>query len=88
MDVWASLQIYLTLSKMTVSIPLDFNSILPPELDVFVYQEDRSRIIARGQISVHSDYKSLDGITITKTHILVDITEIYVPGAVITAHHG
>ena len=90
LDVWASLQIYLSLSEMNVPTPIDFESTPPPPagLEVFIYQEDRSCIIARGCVSVHSDYRSLDGISITKMRILIDVHMVFVPGAVILTHKG
>ena len=89
LDVWASLQIYLSLQEMTVPTPVDFKSVPPPDLgtEIFIYQEDKSRIVARGSLSPLG-YRTLDGISITATRILIDIKEVYIPGAVITTHHG
>ena len=66
-----------------------FHSISAPQqgLEVFVYQEDRSRIIARGTVS-QFHYNSLDGINVTPTRVLVDVQEVYVPGAIIVTHRG
>lgn len=87
LDVWASLQIYNQLQALQVPSPLTFTPIPQPGTKVFLYQEDRTRIIACGQISVHA-YNSLDGINISPSRSLIDIDEIFIPGAVITVHHG
>ena len=87
LDVWASLQIYNQLQALQVPSPLTFTPLPLPGTKVFLYQEDRTRIIACGQISMHT-YNSLDGINISPSRSLIDIAEIFIPGAVITVHHG
>ena len=87
LDVWASLQIYNKLQALHVPSPLTFTPLPLPGTKVFLYQEDRTRIIACGQISMYA-YNTLDGINISPSRCLIDIDEIFIPGAVITVHHG
>jgi hypothetical protein len=87
LDVWASLQIYKDLEVMAVPAPLSFSPPPKPGTEIFLYQEDQTKIIARGQISVDQS-KHLDGINISPTRTLIDVHDIYVPGAIITVHHG
>ena len=54
-----------------------------PGLDVFVYQDDRSKIIARGQNAEQCNQYDSIRISGTKTRILITIQEVYVPGAVL-----
>jgi hypothetical protein len=52
-----------------------------------LYQEDRTKIIARGQISVDRP-EYLDGIHVSSTRTVINVDDIYVPGAIMTVHHG
>jgi hypothetical protein len=87
LDAWAPLQVYNALLAMQVPAPVSFDPLPAAGLDVFLYQVDRIRIIAKGQILVHPDNK-FDGINLSKTRALIDIKEVYVPGAVITNHRA
>ncbi len=82
LDAWASLRVYEELEKMKV--PGTLISFTPGH-DVFLYQEDNN-IIAQGHISLHSDYQSFEGINITATRILVEVTKVFIPGAIISTH--
>ncbi|KAF6742765.1 hypothetical protein DFP72DRAFT_1104354 [Ephemerocybe angulata] len=83
LDGWASLQIYLALVKIAVPLPVDFSQPVPEGLEVFLYQSDRTRIIARGIISPHArNCNSWEGVNITKTRTIVQVNEVYVPGAI------
>ncbi|KAK0477552.1 hypothetical protein IW261DRAFT_1632885 [Armillaria novae-zelandiae] len=82
LDAWASLKVYEELEQMQV--PGEVIAFTPRQ-DIFLCQDD-TNIVARGHISLHSDYKSFEGINITPTHILIKITKIFVPGAIISTH--
>ncbi|KAK7047836.1 hypothetical protein VNI00_006164 [Paramarasmius palmivorus] len=87
LDAWVSLEGFPELDAMAVPVPVLFSPIPPnPGLEVFIYQEDRTRIIARGRISDALD-KAFDGINVTKTHVLIVVDEVYVPAAMIAQHH-
>ena len=85
LDAWASLQIYKKLNSLQVPASVDFDAGLPTEYQVFIYQQDRTTIIARGIISPDS-FQSFEGINITRTHVLVQVNDVYVPGAIISLH--
>jgi len=85
LDAWASLKIYEKLNSLQIPAPVDFNSRLPAEYQVFIYQQDRTTIIARGIISPDS-FQSFEGINITRTRVLIQVNDVYVPGAIISLH--
>lgn len=87
MDVWASLEIYHALQAMLVPEPLNFEPPPPPGTPVFIYQEDRTTLIARGQTALE-DIHSVRGISVTKTRVVIEVKDVYVPGAVIVTHQG
>ncbi|KAF5315639.1 hypothetical protein D9611_004974 [Ephemerocybe angulata] len=86
-DAYAPLLIYQELSKLRVPQPLP--SILPPQgtVDVLVYNQDRSTVLASGYISARPFPIEFDNIHLTPTRALVTITEVRVPGALLTSHH-
>jgi hypothetical protein len=95
MDAYAALSIFKKLSSVDVPQPLPEDP--RPLTPVLVYSMDNTVIIARGQISSHmSDVDAkctnkatakFDGITITSSHIIIDILEIFVPGTIISTHN-
>ncbi|KAJ7587518.1 hypothetical protein C8J56DRAFT_786255 [Mycena floridula] len=88
LDAWISLRIYQQLVKLEAPSAVIFPVNSPPVgLEVFVFQDDRTTIIARGTISPHAMNPFIDNINITPTRTVVDVTEVYVPGAIITTHH-
>lgn len=93
LDVWASLKVYETLIAIQCPMPLDFTAPIPPNLPVYLYHSDRTSIIARGVISSQfvqdsgTQIMKWDGINVTKTRVIVQVEEIYVPGAIIDVHH-
>ncbi|KAF6763228.1 hypothetical protein DFP72DRAFT_1000650 [Ephemerocybe angulata] len=86
-DAYAPLLIYQELSKLRVPQPLP--SILPPEsaVDVLLYNQDRSTVLASGYLSPRPFPIEFDEIHLTPTRALVTITEVRVPGALLTSHH-
>jgi 3'-5' exonuclease len=82
-DVYAALSIYNALSAIPLPAPLASNP--EPLSSVLLYNADNSRVIAWGVLSPDST-PSFDGIKITATRCLVEIQDVYVPGAIITTH--
>lgn len=85
LDAYASLKIYEKLNTLQVPLPVNFELELPPSYEIFIFHDDRTTIIARGIIS-SDQFNSFQGINITRTRVLVQIQEIYVPGAIIHLH--
>ncbi|KAF6750676.1 hypothetical protein DFP72DRAFT_817488, partial [Ephemerocybe angulata] len=87
-DAYAPLLIYQELSKLRVPQPLP--SILPPEstVDILLYNQDRSTVLASGYLSPRPFPIEFDEIHLTPTRALVTLTEVRVPGALLTSHHG
>jgi hypothetical protein len=85
LDAWASLKIYEMLNSLQIPAPVDFNARLPAGYQVFIYQQDCTTIIACGIISPDS-FQSFEGINITRTHVLIQVKDVYVPGAIISLH--
>lgn len=71
-----------------VPSPLSFDGLLAPvpNTENFLYQEDQTTIIAQGLISLLIS-KYFNGIHILPTHIIIDITKVFVPAAIVTTHH-
>ncbi|KAK0222338.1 hypothetical protein IW262DRAFT_1448324 [Armillaria fumosa] len=63
LDAWASLKVYEELEQ--IQVPGEVVAFTPGQ-DIFLCQDD-TNIIARGHISLHSDYKSFEG-AIILTH--------------------
>lgn len=85
-DVWASLQIYNALLQMNVPTPVDFTQSILIGYQVYVYQPDRTTIIAHGTVSPHSLDRVYDGINISSTRTVITIVEVYVSGAIMDIH--
>jgi len=85
LDAWASLKIYEKLNSLQIPASVDFNSRLPEGYQVFIYQQDRTTIIACGIISPDF-FQSFEGINITQTRVLIQVNDVYVPGAIISLH--
>lgn len=84
-DAYAPLLIYKKLS--TLSVPQKLSEPLMPSMPVLLYNADSTTIIARGHLAAPNVRPSVFGdITLKKVHVLVEILEVYVPGAIITSH--
>lgn len=86
LDAYASLRLYEKLSTIEIPQPLPQNP--HPTTPVLVYSSDNTTVIARGAISIHMHDRVFDGINITSTRIVVDVLEVFVPGALITTHRN
>ncbi|KAK0500418.1 hypothetical protein EDD18DRAFT_1438914 [Armillaria luteobubalina] len=74
LDAWALLKVYEGLEQMQVPGEV---VLFTPGQEVFLCQDD-TNIVAQ--------YKSFEGINITPTCILIEITKIFIPGAIISTH--
>jgi len=83
-DVWASLQIYKYLSKLSVPQPLP--SDLQPGLQVLLYSVENTTVIARGQISLHANSTFYDSIRISPSRTVIDVSVVLVPATIVTTH--
>jgi len=89
-DAYAALLLYQTLSL--IQVPQSLQKDAPRGTPVLIYSADNTVAIAQGQLShvdwtvTESGIKSFNNIKITSMHTLVDVQEIYVPGAVVSSH--
>jgi hypothetical protein len=86
LDAYACLRLYEKLS--TIEIPQLLSQNPHPTTPVLVHSSDNTTVIAQGVISIHMHDKVFDGINITPTRIVVDVLEVFVPGAIITTHRN
>lgn len=84
-DAYVALILYETLSKLDTPHPLppNFVSATP----VLLYGADNTTVIAQGQISCHFKDKIYDRINITSSRTVLEVLDVYVPGALVTTHH-
>jgi len=55
---------------------------------VLLYHTDNTTsMIARGHLSPNLGATSFDGINLTSTHTLIEVTDILVPAAIISTHY-
>jgi len=85
LDAYTSLTIYQQLIQIPAPSPLP--SKVSPHLHVILYHNNYSCIIARGHISETCTASSFDGINITDTRTVIEVTEVVVPAAIISTHH-
>ena len=84
-DAYVSLSIYLALLKVSAPQPLptDLISMTP----VLLYHTDNTTMIACGHLSPNLGATSFDGINLTSTRTLIEVTDILVPAAIISTHY-
>ncbi|KAJ3964645.1 hypothetical protein EV361DRAFT_873842 [Lentinula raphanica] len=88
LDAYASLRIYEQLMLIPVPSPLSSNATPNPGDPILLFGDDKSRLIARGRISEHYKRRSAyDNINITELQCVIEVTDVYVPGAVLSTHH-
>lgn len=85
-DAYASLRIYHQLSVLEPPQPLPQVGDLKPFTSVLVYNSEHTTVIARGQLSPNLHTPQHDGINISPTRTLVEVTEVLVPAAIVTTH--
>jgi len=87
LDAYASLCIYQRLLQIHPPKPLPEE--LDASLEIVLYHDDLSHVIARGHISEHflsDEPKHYNGIQITAKRILITVTQVFIPGTIINAH--
>ena len=83
-DAWVSLQIYNQLSKIKIPGPLSEPAL--PGTQVILRHSD-GQSIAHGWISHQIGGSSHKGVNITKTRVLLTVSEVLVPAAIIPLHN-
>ena len=83
-DAYVALILYETLSKLNAPHPLPPN--FDPMTPVLLYGADNTTVIAQGHISQHFKDKYYDGINITPSRTVLDVINVYIPGALVTTH--
>jgi len=82
-DTFASLAIFKTLSRLDIPQPL---ANLLPLMPVLLYNAENTTVVARGHLSPNLNAQEYDGINISCTCMLVNITEVLVPATIVTTH--
>jgi hypothetical protein len=82
LDVHASLSIYHELMKIQVPSPLPTGP-LDSMMPILLFNNDRTRLLARGVISLHTHDDYFGGIHITPSRCVIQVDEVLVPGAII-----
>lgn len=83
-DAYVPLLLYHKLS--TLSIPKCLPTTLTPLTPVLLYSTDNTVVVGRGYLSPNLHKTSFDGVNLTKTRTLVNISEVLVPAAIISSH--
>ena len=83
-DAYIPLLLYHKLSTFTV--PKSLPTILIPLTPVLLYSNDNTVVVARGCLSPYLNKDIFDGVNLTKTRTLVEISEVLVPAAIISSH--
>ncbi|KAJ3819593.1 hypothetical protein F5880DRAFT_1616319 [Lentinula raphanica] len=87
LDAYASLRIYEYLISVPAPSPLPPNSSPAPSTPILLFGDDKSRLIARGCISKHyTPHGMYDNLAITDLRCVIEVQQVYVPGAVISTH--
>lgn len=86
LDAWTSLEIYRTLAQVPVA------GDLPPQppagYQVSVLQDDKTTIIAHGYVTPCQESTNVAGCNVTPTRLLITITNILIPGALLSLHQN
>src|SRR5260221_2999388 len=83
-DAYIPLLLHQQLSKF--SIPECLPTELVPSTPVLVYNPENSMIIAIVHLAPDLHCARFDDVAITRRHTLVEITDIFVPAAIVTSH--
>ncbi len=85
-DAYAPLLIFQELSKLDIPKRLTDEQVVPLT-PVILYNSDNTVIIARGCLSANLHLRSFDGLNLSPSRILLDISEVVVPAAIMSTHH-
>lgn len=84
-DAYVPLLLYTQLSQL--SVPQKLLDPLLPNTAIILYNADSTTIIARGRLAAPDVHPTTyNNIKLTASQILVEILEVYVPGAIINSH--
>jgi len=85
-DAYVPLLLYHELSKFSIPQPLPATP--TPSMQVLIYNTDHTVVIAVGCVSAHPSTPSLvfDGIPLSARDTLIDISDVFVPGAIVSSH--
>ena len=84
-DVYVSLLLYNELSKF--SIPRALSTKPPASAPILLYHTDNTLVIAYGRLSAPSNISEIDGIRLSARTVLLEVTEVLVPAAIISTHN-
>lgn len=82
-NAYAPLLLYHALSMLDV--PKKLVELIPCT-PILLYNADSTTIIARGRLAAEVHPKSFENISLSASHIIVEILEVYVPAAIISSH--
>ncbi|KAF6754755.1 hypothetical protein DFP72DRAFT_1009356 [Ephemerocybe angulata] len=85
-DAYASLRIYEEMSKFSVPAPISNTTVPTPATPVLLYAPDKSKVIAIGQISLHSLGNAFDGIQLESATTVIEVFHVISPGAKLKTH--
>jgi hypothetical protein len=83
-DAYVPLLIYRELSPLSVPEPLPSNPL--PSNPVLIFSNDNTLVIARGRLPKEPFPLHYDGIKISSSRVVVEVTEVLVPGAILSTH--
>jgi len=84
-DAYVSLLLYNELSKF--SIPRALSAKPPASAPILLYHTDNTLVIAYGRLSALSNISEIDGIRLSARTVLLEVTEVLVPAAIISTHN-
>lgn len=87
-DAFASLELYHEITRFTVPKPFPSSSLPSPATPVLLYAGDKSKIVAVGQVSIHSLASTFDRIKLSPSSTVIDVFHIITPGAKLPAHRN
>ncbi|KAF5334096.1 hypothetical protein D9611_014996 [Ephemerocybe angulata] len=85
-DAYASLRIYDEISKFSPPAPVSDTMVPTPATPVLLYAPDKSKVIAVGEISLHSLGNAFDNIQLNPGTTVIDVFHVILPGAKVKTH--
>src|SRR6266545_7371113 len=83
-DAYVSLILYHELSKFSIPRALSANP--PASAPILLYHTDNTLIVAHGRLLAQSNISEIDGIRLSACTVLLEVTEVLVPAAIISTH--
>ncbi|KAF6744000.1 hypothetical protein DFP72DRAFT_858146 [Ephemerocybe angulata] len=85
-DTYASLHIYDEISKFSPPALVSDTMVPTPATPVLLYAPDKSKVIAVGEISLHSLGNTFNNIQLNPGIMVIDVSYVILPGAKATFH--